>query len=61
MHDRIEDKKRARMTARHMDADEAERSVERDESRRTLSQRTGPALFVAAALVAIAAGIWLLA
>jgi len=61
MHDRIEDKKRARMTARHMDADEAERSVERDESRRTLSQRAGPTLFVAAALVAIAAGIWLLA
>ena len=61
MHDQIEDRKQARMDARHIGSTAAEISVEREEELAPVKRRIGPGLFVAAVLVAIATGIWLLA
>ena len=61
MHDQIEDRKRARMTARHIDAESAEAAIEREEEMRPPERRFMAAAFVLAIFVGIAVAVWLLA
>ena len=60
MHDQIEDRKRARMTARHVGADSAEAAIEREEGLSPPGRRIMAGAFVAAVFVGIAVAIWLL-
>jgi len=60
MHDQIEDRKRARMTAQHVGADKAEAAIEQEEEMSPPGRRIMAGAFVAAVLVGIAVAVWLL-
>lgn len=61
MHDQIEDRKRARMSERHMSESGAEASVAREEDLQPPEGKFLAGGFVLAMLVGIAVAIWLFA